>query len=107
MKSYFRTQWFNIAVGLANFVMSIYHFVRRDDLWSVAWLVTACVWFIMSRVDYNHDRIEALEKKAEKYDAVCELAKALADANKIDREHDRLQDNRFKLLEDELEELKK
>ena len=107
MKSYFRTQWFNIAVGLANFVMSIYHLVRRDDLWSVAWLVTAFVWFILSRVDYNHDRIAQLEKKAEKYDAVCELAKALADANKIDREYDRLQDDRFKLLEDELEELKK
>jgi hypothetical protein len=43
-----------------------------------------------------------LEKKAEKYDALCENVGALNDANKIDREYQKRLDQRIKTLEDKL-----
>lgn len=45
------------------------------------------VWFYASVIDYYNDRLEVLEKKADKYDALCEEVSALHEANKIDREY--------------------
>jgi Zn-dependent M32 family carboxypeptidase len=41
----------------------------------------------MSFINYNEERIKVLEKKAEKYDALCELVEALREANEVDREY--------------------
>ena len=43
------------------------------------------IWSFISFINYNQDRIGLLEKKAEKYDALCEEVKALYEANKVDR----------------------
>jgi Zn-dependent M32 family carboxypeptidase len=56
-------------------------------------------WFFQSVIEYNSDRIELLEKKAEKYDALCDNVTALNDANRIDREY-------IKLLEQKINQLK-
>jgi HD superfamily phosphodiesterase len=61
----------------------------------------------MSVIEYNSDRIELLEKKAEKYDALCELVEALREANKIDRELEAVQDQRINRLEDKLYDLRR
>lgn len=120
--SYIKTQWWRLLIALYCLVIAgVYAFQPAQEVLTVEALdemmsnmLTASlyfssfvIWSFISFINYNQDRIELLEKKAEKYDVVCELVKALADANKIDREHDRLQDDRFKLLEYELEELKK
>jgi hypothetical protein len=53
------------------------------------------IWFFSSVIDYNEKRIELLDKKAEKYDALCENVSALNEANRIDREHMRLIEQRI------------
>lgn len=102
MKSYFRTQWFNLIAGALNLGMFIYEYWRGDRVFSVLWLIAAATWLIMSRVDYNYDRIRYLEKKVEKYDALCDLVEALREANEIDRDRDEEQDKKIKLLEEKL-----
>lgn len=65
MVSYIKTQWFNLVVGLLNIGLSIRYFCIGDDVWGVAWLLTAMVWLMMSFINYNDDRIKLLEKKVE------------------------------------------
>ena len=50
----------------------------------------------MSRVDYNDERIEELELKAKKYDALAEEVKALA---ALQETYEKLNEQRFKNLE--------
>ena len=87
MISYFRTQWFSILAGLGSLGMSIYNGVKVNEWAAIGWLVTAVVWLTMSRVLYNHDRIELLEKKAKKYDALVDEVRALYEANQVDRKY--------------------
>ena len=87
MISYFRTQWFSILAGLGSLGMSIYNSVKVNEWAAIGWLVTAVVWLTMSRVLYNHDRIELLEKKAKKYDALVDEVRALYEANQVDRKY--------------------
>ena len=53
----------------------------------------------MSMITYHDDCIELLEKKAEKYDALCDEVHWLSEANRLDREYTKLLENRIKLLE--------
>jgi Zn-dependent M32 family carboxypeptidase len=45
------------------------------------------LWSVISFVDYNNKRIQLLEKKAEKYDAMYDLVQELLEANKVDRQY--------------------
>ncbi len=114
MVSYFKTQWFRLLVALFCFVMTcVYVFKPSPDTTTVEGLDTLVtyiinaslyftgflIWFFASVVDYNEKRIELLEKKAEKYDALCEEVGALYEANRIDREH-------MKFLEQNINQLK-
>ena len=87
MISYWKTQWVNILLAVFDIVISIFHFCVGDQLWGVAWTLAAIVWFLMSFINYNEERIKLLEKKAEKYDALCEEVHALYEANKVDRRY--------------------
>ena len=58
------------------------------------------IWSFISFISHNQNRIELLEKKAEKYDALCDNVGALNDANRIDREYVKLLEKRIKQLED-------
>ena len=98
--SYIKTQWFNLLVGVLNLGISIYHFCIDDQLWGIAWTLSATVWFIMSYINYNDERITLLEKKQERDDAMYDLVQELRRANEIDREHIKALEARLKKLED-------
>ena len=100
--SYFKTQWFRLLVALFCFVMAcIYAFRPAPDTSTIEGLdqmisdafnflmyfSSFLVWVYASVIDYFNDRLEVLEKKADKYDALCEEVSALYEANKIDREY--------------------
>lgn len=112
--SYIKTQWWRLLIALFCLVMScIYALKPAPEVLTVEALdevmtnmVTASVqftgfviWSFISFINYNQDRIELLEKKAEKYDALCENVSALNEANRIDREH-------MKLLEQRINQIK-
>jgi hypothetical protein len=63
MKSYWKSQWPNIIFGLINTGISLWNFCSEEYLWGVAWMLSAMTWLIMSRVDYNEERIKELEKE--------------------------------------------
>ena len=107
MTSYFKTQWVNLLMGLVNFGISICNFNTGDQLWGIAWTLAAVVWFLMSFINYNEERIKVLEKKAEKYDALCELVEALREANEVDRDYIEEVDGRIDNIVHVLEELRK
>ena len=100
--SYIKTQWFRLLIALYCLVMCcIYAFKPAPEVLTVealdevmSNLLTASlhfssfiIWSFISFINYNQDRIELLEKKAEKYDALCENVSALNEANRIDREN--------------------
>lgn len=122
MISYFKTQWWRLLIALFCLVMAcIYAFKPAPEVLTVEALddvvsnmLTAglhftgfVIWSFISFIDYNQDRIELLEKKAEKYDALCENVQALNDANRVDRELAAVQDQRIKRLEDKLYDLRR
>lgn len=98
--SYFKTQWFNLLFGLADLVLSIYNFCVGDELWGIGWALAAVMWFVMSFINYNDDRIKLLEKQQERDDAMYDLVQELLAANKIDREIMKKYEGRLKKLED-------
>lgn len=115
--SYIKTQWFRLLIALYCLVMCcIYAFKPAPEVLTVEALdevisnmLTASlhftgfiIWSFISFINYNQDRIELLEKKAEKYDALCELVEELRKANEVDRDIDAQQDRRIKRLEDRL-----
>ena len=109
MVSYIKTQWWRLLIALYCLVMSfVYMFKPSPETTDI--LITYnfnlgiyfcgfIIWSFGSFVDYNHKCIELLEKKAEKYDALCELVEELRKANEIDRNIVKDQDQRIRLLE--------
>lgn len=112
--SYIKTQWWRLLIALYCFVMCcIYAFKPAPEVLTIEALdevmsnmLTASlhfmgfiIWSFISFINYNQERIELLEKKAEKYDALCDEVSALYEANRIDREH-------MKLLEQRINQIK-
>lgn len=121
-----KSQWPCILFGICAFVLAIINLIQGDNLMAVAWTLSFVVWFVianinyneeritalekeveelknraitdmgMSRVDYNHERIEALEFKAKKYDALAEEVKAMRE---LQQTYEKLYEQRFKNLE--------
>lgn len=102
MVSYFKTQWWRLLIALYCIVMAcIYALKPAPEVLTVEALdevmtnmITASmhftgfvIWSFVSFINHNQNRIELLEKKAEKYDAVCEEVHALYEANKVDRQY--------------------
>lgn len=100
MVSYWKTQWFNLAMALGALILVIINMVQGDNLMVVAWTISFTYWMILSYVDYNAEKIKLLEKKQERDDAMYELVQELLNANKIDRERTTQIENRLKKLED-------
>jgi hypothetical protein len=69
---------------------------------ALCFFITAMIWFLCSIIEHHKDRIELLEKKAEKYDALCELVEELRKSNEVLGEIEAAQDQRIKKLEDKL-----
>lgn len=102
MISYIKTQWWRLLIALISLGFACYYaFQPAGDLSTLEGLnesinimmsagtcFTSClIWLFVSIVDYYDERIELLEKKAEKYDALVDEVRALYEANRIDREH--------------------
>ena len=98
--SYFKTQWPNVLFGSINLGISIYNFCTGDELWGIGWALAAVIWFVMSFIYYNDERIKLLEKKQERDDVMFELVQELFKANCIDREIMKKYEARLKKLED-------
>jgi len=99
MVSYWKTQWFNLAMALGAIIIVIVNMVQGDELMVVAWTVSFVYWMILSYVDYNAEKIKLLEKKQERDDQMYELVQELVAANKIDREIMKKYEERLKKLE--------
>lgn len=99
MVSYWKTQWFNLAMALGALIFVIINMVQGDDLIAVAWSVSFIYWMLNSYIEYNAEKIKLLEAKAQKCDALAEEVRALYEANRIDREQ-------MKLLEQKINQLK-
>lgn len=122
MVSYFKTQWWRVLIALISLGFACYYaFQPAGDLSTLEGLnkdinlmlsAGTCftgflLWLFISIIDYYDDRLELLEKKAEKYDALCELVEALREANEVDRELEAQQDQKIKRLEDGLYDLRR
>ena len=99
MVSFWKTQWFNLVAGTFAFCMFVFNLIRGEGISACLWLSSAYVWFVMARVEYDHDRIQLLEKKQERDDAMYSLVQELVNANKIDREHIKKLEARINVLE--------
>lgn len=62
---FLKSQWPNIIFGLAALALAIINMVQDNDLMAVAWTLSSVVWLIMAHVNYNEERIKALEKEVE------------------------------------------
>ena len=62
---FLKSQWPNIIFGIAALALAIVNLVQEDDLMAVAWTLSSVVWFIMANINYNEERIKALEKEVE------------------------------------------
>jgi hypothetical protein len=98
--SYLKYSWLNLLFGLADLVVAIYNFCVGDELWGIGWTLAAVLWFVMSFINYNDERIKVLEKEKERNDALVGLVHELVRANKIDREIMQKYEARLKKLED-------
>lgn len=102
MVSYIKTQWWKLLIALFCLVMScIYALKPAPEVLTVEALdevmtnaLTAglhftgfVIWSFISFINHNQNRIELLEEKAEKYDAMYDLAQELLEANKEDRQY--------------------
>ena len=94
--SYLKKHWFDIVVGLISCGLATYYFCTANIDTAIIWLISACIWLGMSRVDYNDERIRELELKAKKYDALAEEVKAMREWQKT---YEKLNEQRFKNLE--------
>jgi hypothetical protein len=94
--SYFKSHWFDFLVGFINIGLATYYFCTGNVDTGIIWLISACIWLGMSRVEYNDERIQLLEAKAEKYDALAEKVDALQE---LQETSDKRTDQRLKKLE--------
>jgi hypothetical protein len=115
MVSYWKTQWFRFSLGCIFLIFTFYNILQpaadestleglsqslKIGYTSLCYFINAIIWFVASYIGYNNDRIKLLEKKAEKYDALCKEVHELYEANRLDREYVKLFEKRIKQLED-------
>ena len=95
--SYFKKHWFDIVVGFISLGLATYYICTANIDTGIIWLISACIWLGMSRVDYNDERIEELELKSKKYDALAEKVEAMREQQQT---YEKLYEQRFKNLEE-------
>ena len=100
MVSYFKTQWFNLLMGVICFGVFAYYWCAGPQTLALIWLSSSFSWLLMSCINYNDERIKVLEADKKRNDAMYELVQELVQANKIDREQAKQFEVRLKKLED-------
>lgn len=97
MVSYFKTQWLRIVFGFVGLVVAALCLFKPDgEFAALLWFIAGLLNFVMSYINWHHERLELLEKKAEKYDALVKEVDALRELQKTS---DKLTDQRLKKLE--------
>ena len=117
MISYWKTQWWRIVLALISLVAALFYMFQPaadsstieglnatmgDIINAGVYFAGFIIWTFLSVIEYNNDRIELLEKKAEKYDALCKEVHELYEANKIDREYQKMLEQKIRIPEEEL-----
>lgn len=101
MISYFRTQWLRIVFGVVGLVVAALCLFKPDgEFAALLWFIAGLLNFVMSYINWHHERIELLEKKQERDDVMYELVQELLAANRIDREIMKKYEERLYKLED-------
>ena len=98
--SYIKTQWPRLLASVICLVIAAVYLINDNELMGIAWTLSFVYWLLVSVSFYNHDRIQVLEKKQERDDAMYELVQELFKANCIDREIMKKYEARLKKLED-------
>jgi predicted HicB family RNase H-like nuclease len=121
MISYFKTQWWRLLIALFSLVMAFVYMCKPcPDTMTIEGLdavlsniVTAglffagfIIWVFQSVIEYNSDRIELLEKKAEKYDALVKKVDALQELIETEHKYSDHLNKRIDSLVYEVKELK-
>ena len=111
--SYIKTQWFRLLLAVVCFGVAIFFALQPAPdtstleganevtgymFASVCWAISAFFWFGMSIIDWYGERLNLLEAKEERNNAMYELVQELLEANRVDREHDRVQDTKIEEL---------
>ena len=94
--SYLKKHWVNIVVGLISLGLATYYFCVPNIDVAIIWFISACIWWSMSVVEDNRERIEELELKSKKYDALADKVKALEELVRLQDEYNK---QKFKNLE--------
>lgn len=118
--SYFKTQWWRLLIALFCLVMAcVYVLKPAPEVLTVEALdevltnmftaslhfIGFVIWSFISFISFNDDRIELLEKEKERNDAMFALVQELIEANRIDREQDRIQNLKIEELRQVVREL--
>lgn len=109
MVSYWKTQWFRVLVGFVALGFMCYYLFKpgvENAFAALCLCITAMIWFLCSIIEYHRDRIELLEKKAEKYDALCEEVSALREQVKTVIALNQVEEERVKRLEQKITQSK-
>lgn len=118
MVSYFKTQWFRLLVAIICLVIACYYAFQpaadpmtmeglnktlSDIVNANLYFTSFIIWAFMSVIEYNNDRIELLEKKAEKYDALVKEVSALYDLINAEKRYSELLDQQVRMLAEEIQ----
>ena len=107
MVSYFKTQWLRIVFGVVGLVVAVLCLFKPDgELAALLWFIAGLLNFVMSYINWHHERIELLEKKAEKYDALVNKVDALQELLETECKYSDHLNKRIDSLVYEVKELK-
>lgn len=95
--SYIKKHWFELLVSFICLGLAIYFFCTAEFDMAVIWLLSSFIWLNGSMMSDDRERIELLEKKAEKYDALVEKVEAMREWQQT---YEKLNEQRFKNLEE-------
>ena len=88
MVSYFKTQWLRIVFGVVGLVVAVFCLFKPDgEFAALLWFIAGLLNFVMSYIYWHNERIELLEKKAEKYDALVDELDALQELLETERKY--------------------
>ena len=119
--SYFKTQWWRLLFAAICFGAAVYFALQPAPdtstlaganevtgymFSSVCWIITSFFWFAMSIIDWFGERLNMLEAEKERNDAMFKLVQELLEANKIDREIDKAQEEKIAALQQEILKLR-
>jgi len=94
--SYIKKHWFELLVGLISIGLAIYYLCVLNFSIAAILLLSAYIWLSGSMFSDDRERIEELELKAKKYDALVEEVEAMRE---LQQTYEKLNEQRFKNLE--------